>query len=160
MQSPSQKPQRGGHVRRPSLSFQPLYFPVDRQFPLYAHCNAPHHQRTARPRYNSSFSLSTRRPDLMQTIDYRYTHKGRRSSFALCDIFELEEEEVEIEISSVLPSAPDSACSISTTQSVKNRMKAVLIDLVHTFKTTWSRAHSMRMQVVEPADRSVRVDLL
>lgn len=51
----------------------------------------------------------------------------RTSATTQCDIFELEEEEVEIEISSVLPSAPDSACSISTTQSVKNRMKAVLI---------------------------------
>ncbi|KAI0707804.1 hypothetical protein C8Q76DRAFT_628207 [Earliella scabrosa] len=163
MQSPSEKPQRIGHARRPSLSFHPLYFNVDRHFPLYAHCNSQHHhQPVFRSRPNIIHTLPSRRNDLMQTVDYRYTEKCRRSSFALSDIFELDEEEVEIEISPVLPSAPNSASSISTstTASVKVRMRAVLIDLAHAVKVKLIRARSTRMHVVEPADRTVKVDLL
>ena len=75
------------------------------------------------------------------------------------DIWELyEEEELDIEVSPVLPPTPNSASSISTTDTVKSRMKAVLIvsplplsthtrrgnfaqkDVMHAVKTRWSRS--------------------
>ncbi|CDO76947.1 hypothetical protein BN946_scf184587.g1 [Trametes cinnabarina] len=64
----------------------------------------------------------------MQTIDYRYckTERQPRSSFALSDIFEMDEEDVQIEISPVLPSTPNTASSVSTSRSTKARMKAIL----------------------------------
>ncbi|KAH9928556.1 uncharacterized protein BXZ73DRAFT_102393 [Epithele typhae] len=67
----------------------------------------------------------------VQTIDDRYDDKrSRRSSFALSDIFELDEEEaVDIEISPILPPSPSSGSSISTTDSVKSRVKAVFSDI-------------------------------
>ncbi|KAI0748389.1 hypothetical protein C8Q80DRAFT_736211 [Daedaleopsis nitida] len=158
MQSPSQKSPRIHHSRRPSLSFNTLHFPSDRQFPIYAHCNSQRHQ----PPLHFPLYVSTppRRQDLMQTIDYRYTRKCRRSSFALSDIFELDEDEVEIEVSPVLPSTSTSTSSISTTQSVKSRMKTVLFELAHTIKMQCNRVRSARIYVVEPADCPMKVDLL
>ncbi|RPD66595.1 hypothetical protein L226DRAFT_530679 [Lentinus tigrinus ALCF2SS1-7] len=158
MQSPTQKFGRICHTRNPSLSFQSLHFPSDRQFPLYAHCNSKPCRPAPRLRCNTKCTPRPRQPDLMQTVDHRYSGK-RRSSFALSDIFELDEE-VEIEVSPVLPSAPNSACStISSTRSAKSLMKTALNDLVHTVKTRLRRARSRGMFVVEPADRSARIDL-
>ena len=163
--SPTQKYQRISHTRNPSLSFQSLHFPSDRQFPLYAHCNSQRYRSSPHLRCNTKsiphprqqnlmvriYSWLSRRPTLsvvQQTVDYRYSRKTRRSSFALVrpcaicspvchmnpwhvsqsDIFELDEEEVEIEISPILPSAPNSACStISSTRSAKSMMKTALI---------------------------------
>lgn len=85
-----------------------------------------------------------------QTVDYRYSEKhARRSSFALVrwslvscsasvtwvcsqsDIFELDEEEiqVEFEISPILPATPTSACSSATSRSrsVKSRVKTIFV---------------------------------
>ncbi|KAI0723785.1 hypothetical protein C8T65DRAFT_704485 [Cerioporus squamosus] len=148
MQSPAQKFQRISHTRNPSLSYQSLHFPSDRHFPLYAHCNSQRHRPTPRIRCNTQRTPRAHQKDLM----------SRRSSFALSDIFELDEE-VEIEISPVLPSTPSSACSISTNNSAKSLMKSVLTDLAHTVKTKWGRARSRKMYIVEPAGRSARVDL-
>ncbi|RDX46901.1 hypothetical protein OH76DRAFT_1485170 [Lentinus brumalis] len=160
MQSPSKKFQRISHTRNPSLSFQSLHFPSDRQFPLYAHCDSQRRRLTPRIRCNTQCTPRSRQRDLMQTVDHRFPEKRRRSSFALSDIFERDEDEVEIEISPVLPSTPSSACSISTSNSAKSLMKSALSDLAHTVKTKWGRARSRRMYVVEPAGRSVKVDLL
>ncbi|TFK91781.1 hypothetical protein K466DRAFT_659813 [Polyporus arcularius HHB13444] len=162
MQSPSKKSQRISHTRNRSLSFQSFHFPSDRQFPLYAHCNSQHRRSTPRIRCNTQCTPRSRHRDLMRTVDHRIpvNEKRRRSSFALSDIFERDEEEVEVEISPVLPSTPSSACSVSTSDSAKSLVKSALSDLAHTVKTKWGRVRSRRMYVVEPAGRSVKVDLL
>lgn len=41
------------------------------------------------------------------------------------DIFESDEEDVEIEISPVLPSTPNTASSVSTSKSARMRMKSL-----------------------------------
>ena len=122
---------------------------------------------------------------MQQTIDYRYAEKrSRRSSFALVselhsffahchprfpriplpksDIFELDEdeEEVEVDVSPILPLSPDGTSSISTTDTVRSRMKNVLVvsshsafqfrdhtdvvekDILHAVKAGWGSSRS------------------
>ncbi|TBU35517.1 hypothetical protein BD311DRAFT_772611 [Dichomitus squalens] len=165
MQPSATKPQRTQHTRAPSLSFSSFPFPSDRQFPLYAHCNS---QRTrCAPwcvppiRCDPSLVAPPHRRDLMQTVDYRFSPKRtRRSSFALSDIFEMDEEDVEFEISPTLPSTPNSACSITTTRSVNLRLKTALLDFVQAVKIKLNHSRSPKMYIVEPANSSSKIVLL
>ncbi|KAI1788362.1 hypothetical protein LXA43DRAFT_642423 [Ganoderma leucocontextum] len=149
--SPSKAPTTTQYSTTPSLSAQPFFFPSDRQFPLYAHCNSQRPvRRTNRNRSSTARRATPRRNDV-RTVDNRRPLKQRRSSFALSDAFEWDGR-VEFVVSSELPSTPRSASSISTTSSVKSRMKAVLVDLVHTVKAKCSRSSLPRISVVEPTD--------
>ncbi|PIL24388.1 hypothetical protein GSI_14141 [Ganoderma sinense ZZ0214-1] len=141
----------------PSLPAQPFFFPSDRQFPLYAHCNSQRPvRRVNRHRSNGARRTPSRRNDL-RTVDNRLPPlKQRRSSFALSAAFE-RDGRVEFVVSSKLPPTPRSGSrsvtSVSTTSSVRSRMKAVLVDLVHTVKAKCHRNRSLpRILVVEPAD--------
>ncbi|GBE81831.1 hypothetical protein BKA93DRAFT_827995 [Sparassis latifolia] len=84
---------------------QSLSSPSDHQLPSYGAVNS-----TRRAGY-----LKRHPPpyeDLMKTVDYRHTEEPPRyrSSFALSDIFE--DDEIEIEISSILPSSTPRAESV------------------------------------------------
>ncbi|KAI0636521.1 hypothetical protein C8Q77DRAFT_1070932 [Trametes polyzona] len=151
-------------------SFQPFLYPCDRQFPIYAHCNSQRNRKTPRLHCNTSQTITLRpNKDLMvggipvrrksrseyepegrcpcqQTVDYRYldTERQPRSSFALSDIFETDEEDVEIEISPVLPSTPNTASSVSTSKSAKARVRALFMGVAYSVKASWSRARSAR----------------
>ncbi|EJF66248.1 hypothetical protein BD309DRAFT_497229 [Dichomitus squalens] len=156
MQPSTIKPQRIQHTRAPSLSFSYFPFPSDRQFPLYAHCNSQRTGCVPTIRCDTNLVVSSHRRDLMQTVDYRFSPKcTRRSSFALSDIFEMDEEVVEFEISPILPSTPNSA----TTRSVKLRMKTALHDFVQAVKTKLNHPRSPKMYIVEPANSSRKVVL-
>ncbi|KAI0780467.1 hypothetical protein BD413DRAFT_3033 [Trametes elegans] len=128
-------------------SFQTFGFTSDRQFPIYAHCNSQRKHKTPRLRCNTTHTIPLRRrqKDLMHTVDYRYTEMQLppRSSFALSDIFE-DEEDVEIEISPVLPSTPNTVSSVSTSKGTKARMKALLTGVALSIKATWGRTRSSR----------------
>ncbi|KAI1781553.1 hypothetical protein LXA43DRAFT_1056152 [Ganoderma leucocontextum] len=163
--STASKPRRIRHARAPSLSFSSFSFPSERPFPLYAHCNTKRSQRAPRNHCNTAHIIPTRRQDLMQTVDCRYSKKNtRRSSFALSDIFELDEEEfqVEFEISPILPSTPTSAYSGSiatSSRSVKSRIKTVVVDLAHALKSKLSRSRPPKIYLVEPTS-TTKLDLL
>ncbi|KAI0823571.1 hypothetical protein BC628DRAFT_1411581 [Trametes gibbosa] len=129
-------------------SFQPFVFPCDRQFPIYAHCNSQRKRKTPHLRCHTTYKVPLcPSKNLMQTVDYRYpeAERDRRSSFALSDIFELDEEDVEIEISPVLPSTPHIASSASTSKSAKARMKALLTGVAYSVKASLGRARPARM---------------
>ncbi|KAH9900899.1 hypothetical protein C8Q73DRAFT_786328 [Cubamyces lactineus] len=130
----------------PSHSFQPLVFPCDRQFPIYAQCNSQRRRKLPQLCCNTTHTVPIRRKDLMQTVDYRYSEADRqpRSSYALSDIFESDEEDIEIEISPVLPSTPNTASSVSTTKSAKARMKALFTGVAYSVKATLGRARPTR----------------
>ncbi|KAI9065502.1 hypothetical protein FKP32DRAFT_1674830 [Trametes sanguinea] len=132
----------------PSQHFHPFIYPCDRQFPIYAHCNSQRKRKTPALRCNTTFSASSGQQDLMQTVDYRFykTERRPRSSFALSDIFETDEEDIQIEISPVLPSTPNTASSVSTSRSRKARMKAILTGVAYSVKATWDRARPSRKQ--------------
>ncbi|KAI1781559.1 hypothetical protein LXA43DRAFT_1056106 [Ganoderma leucocontextum] len=168
MQSSASKPRRIHHARAASLSFSSFSFPSERPFPLYAHCNTKRSQRAPRNHSNTAHIILTRRQDLMQTVDCRYSKKHtRRSSFALSDIFELDEEEVQVEfeISPILPSTPTSAYSGSTATSsrstFKSRITTVVVDLAHTLKTKLNRSLNRppKIYLVEPTS-TTKLDLL
>ncbi|KAI0672761.1 hypothetical protein C8Q78DRAFT_677857 [Trametes maxima] len=124
-------------------SFQPFVYPCDRQFPIYAHCNSQRKRKTHRLRCNTAY-IAARPKDLMQSVDYRYAETQTRSSFALSDIFETDEEGVEIEISPVLPTTPNTANSVSTTKSTKARVKALFMGVLYSVRGTWGLTHSIR----------------
>ncbi|EIW60405.1 uncharacterized protein TRAVEDRAFT_45656 [Trametes versicolor FP-101664 SS1] len=149
MHSPSEEHQDVYHYQyKPSPhSFQPFVFPCDRQFPIYAHCNSQRKRKTPRLRCNTTHPMPIPpQRDLMQTVDHRYAESERpaRSSFALSDIFESDEEDVEIEISPVLPSTPNTANSVSTSKSARIRMKSLFTGVAYSVKATWDRARSSR----------------
>ncbi|KAI0332542.1 hypothetical protein GY45DRAFT_1344534 [Cubamyces sp. BRFM 1775] len=131
---------------KPSHSFQPLVFPCDRQFPIYARCNSQRKRKTPPLYCNTVHTVPIHRKDLMQTVDYRYSEADRqpRSSYALSDIFESDEEDIEISISPVLPSTPNTASSVSTTKSAKARMKALFTGVAYSVKATLGRARPAR----------------
>ncbi|KAI8982820.1 hypothetical protein BD414DRAFT_85892 [Trametes punicea] len=126
--------------------FQPFVYPCDRQFPIYAHCNSQRKCKAPHLRCDTARAVSIHRKDLMRTVDYRYpkTQTQQRSSFALSDIYETDEEDIEIEISPVLPSTPNTASSVSTTKSTKARMRALFTGVASSLKATWGRARSAR----------------
>ncbi|KAI0371659.1 hypothetical protein BV20DRAFT_154771 [Pilatotrama ljubarskyi] len=146
MHSPSESAHDVVQYKASPHSFQPFVFPCDRQFPIYAHCNSQRKRKTPALRCNTTHTIPLDREHLMQTVDYRYaeTQRRPRSSFALSDIFESDEEGVEIEISPVLPSTPNTASSVSTSKSTKARMKALFTGVAYSVKTTWDRARSAR----------------
>ncbi|KAI0362622.1 hypothetical protein OH77DRAFT_1515820 [Trametes cingulata] len=146
MPTPSESVPNAYQYKPSPHSFQPFVFPYDRQFPIYAHCNSQHKRKTPDLRCNTAHTIPLHRRDLMQTVDYRYSESERRprSSFALSDIFESDEEDVEIEISPVLPSTPNTSSSVSTSKSTKARMKALFTGVAYSVKTTWGRAWSAR----------------
>ncbi|KAH9852788.1 hypothetical protein C2E23DRAFT_730031 [Lenzites betulinus] len=130
-------------------SFLPFVFPCDRQFPIYAHCNSQRKVKTPRLQCNTTHLVPLRpQSDLMQTVDYRYPdpepERDQRSSFALSDIFESDEDDVEIEISPVLPTTPHTASSVSTSKSAKARVKALLTGAMYSVKASWGRARPAR----------------
>ncbi|OSD08394.1 hypothetical protein PYCCODRAFT_1421333 [Trametes coccinea BRFM310] len=145
MQSPSEATYYACQYNS-SRSFQPFTYSCERQFPIYAHCNSQRKRKTPALRCNTTFSAASRQQDLMQTVDYRHhkTERQPRSSFALSDIFETDEEDIQIEISPVLPSTPNTASSVSTSRSRKARMKAILTGAVYSVKATWNRARPAR----------------
>ncbi|KAH8106918.1 hypothetical protein BXZ70DRAFT_1003813 [Cristinia sonorae] len=78
--------------------------------------------------------------DLMRTVDYRFHDQPpryRRSSFALSDIWE--EDEVEIEISDVLPGSPEYEESIEL-QRKRTRFAQKLVAFVVSLRYKWQRA--------------------
>ncbi|KAI0647508.1 hypothetical protein C8Q79DRAFT_959828 [Trametes meyenii] len=146
MNPPSQAPYDVYQFNQCPRSFQPFVYPCDRQFPIYAHCNSQRKRKTPRLCCNTTCPIAARPKDLMQSVNYRYaeTQMRSRSSFALSDIFEIDEEDVEIEISPVLPTTPNTASSVSTTKSTKARVKALFTGAAHSVKATWGRTRSAR----------------
>ncbi|OJT06113.1 hypothetical protein TRAPUB_3048 [Trametes pubescens] len=55
-----------------------------------------------------------------------------------------DEEAVEIEISPVLPSTPNTASSVSTSKSARIRVKSLFTGVAYSVKATWDRARSSR----------------
>ncbi|TBU50244.1 hypothetical protein BD309DRAFT_945723 [Dichomitus squalens] len=137
------------HYATPCPSpLQPSYFPSDRQFPLYAQPNTLRPRRASRHRSYTARRLPPRCNDI-RTGERRPRLKQRRSSFALSDAFE-RDSGVEFVVSPMLPSMSTTSIS-STTSSVRSRMKAVLLDLVHTVKDKWNRSVPS-LHISEPED--------
>ncbi|KAL4244869.1 hypothetical protein ABKN59_001520 [Abortiporus biennis] len=133
--------------------------PPTQFIPLYGHpkpsCSSySQFSRSAPPPYHED--------PLMKTVDYRYVDpppKYRRSSFALSDIFE--EDEIEIEISSILPplnsstsSPASSICQRSTTLS---RIGQKLMNFFATVKDKCQRAGT---RIVMNVGTNAELDLL
>ncbi|KAM5538083.1 hypothetical protein V8D89_008280 [Ganoderma adspersum] len=74
------------------------------------------------------------------------------------DIFELDEEEIqlEFEISPTLPSTPTSTCSTVTSpsRSVKSRMKTIFVDLAHTLRTKLNCSRPPKIYMADVESRT------
>jgi len=151
------------HATRPQpfslLLFSDGYYPSNARFPLYA------------PAEDATPSKSSRRyDDLMKTVDYRYVEGEdddddepetyRRSSFALSDIFE--DDEHEIQISNILPSSPQTPSRQSsiysrTSKRSLSRFASKIIDFFAILKKQCRRAG---LRAVTNAGHDVDLDLL
>ncbi|TCD70272.1 hypothetical protein EIP91_004173 [Steccherinum ochraceum] len=91
-----------------------------------------------RSRQAAQHALPPSYEELMKTVDYRYVEQPPRyrSSFALSDIWE--EDEVEIEISSILPNSPEYEESIELERK-RTRFTKKLVAFVLSLRYKWQR---------------------